>query len=203
VTLLCLVSVSVAVCLLLWEARQTVIDADSLVLQEKLELHYTSQNVNAALLQIGLTTDEARRAAMEQRLYWNQLGKLSVDFLSRTDRNINDQLLPAAALLLTTTADSEQQLTASADITLGNLGHSADVFTMRLNDSRLDEMVTNWNETSLHVVGMTANAELVTDDAEHEVHKLVYPPPRKWWQKWITDPVKTAAHLITIPITSF
>jgi hypothetical protein len=40
-------------------------------------------------------------------------------------------------------------------------------------------------------------------DVAHEVHQLVYPPPRKWYQKYIVDPMKIAAHLITISISSF
>jgi hypothetical protein len=51
--------------------------------------------------------------------------------------------------------------------------------------------------------GIAGNLNKTTADVEAEVHKLVFPPPRKWWQKWFLDPLKTAAHLITIPISSF
>ena len=50
---------------------------------------------------------------------------------------------------------------------------------------------------------IAGNLNKTTADVEAEVHKLVFPPPRKWWQKWFLDPLKTAAHLITIPISSF
>jgi hypothetical protein len=47
---------------------------------------------------------------------------------------------------------------------------------------------------------VAANLNDATADVEHEIHKLVYPPPRKWWQRYLLDPLKTAAHLVTIPL---
>src|SRR5438552_17777020 len=38
----------------------------------------TSQNMNAILIQSGLAADEVRRAATEQRQYWNQAGAETV-----------------------------------------------------------------------------------------------------------------------------
>ena len=28
------------------------------------------------------------------------------------------------------------------------------------------------------------------------------PPPRKWWQRYIVDPLKIGMHLVTIPLTN-
>jgi hypothetical protein len=50
---------------------------------------------------------------------------------------------------------------------------------------------------------VASNVRNTTAALDHEVNKLVYPPPRKWYQKFLLDPLKTAAHLITIPISSF
>jgi hypothetical protein len=47
---------------------------------------------------------------------------------------------------------------------------------------------------------IAVNVSNATADVEHEIHKFVYPPPRKWYQKWLLDPLKTAAHLVTIPV---
>src|SRR5271165_106226 len=44
---------------------------------------------------------------------------------------------------------------------------------------------------------VAANLGAATADVEHEIHKFVYPPPRKWYQRYLLDPLKTAAHLIT------
>ena len=48
---------------------------------------------------------------------------------------------------------------------------------------------------------IAVNLSNATADVEHEIHKLVYPPPRKWWQKYFLDPLRVAAHLVTIPVT--
>jgi hypothetical protein len=196
VATLSVASVAVMACLLLGEARQAVTHADALISQETSDLHGSAQNLNAVLIQLGLTSDEARRAATEQRAYWNTLGKLSVDFVQRTDHNINDQLLPAASLLLTTTADNEQTLTVAANATLDAGSASLDTLRTRLNDPRIDEILGNIQSTTYEFAGTSA-------DFHYEVHKLVFPPPRKWYQKWLLDPLKFAAHVVTIPISSF
>ena len=51
-----------------------------------------------------------------------------------------------------------------------------------------------------HSTDVAANVSSATADVAHEIHKLIYPPPRKWWQRYLLDPLKTAAHLITIPL---
>lgn len=51
----------------------------------------------------------------------------------------------------------------------------------------------NTADTMAHVSGVTA-------DVQAEVHKLVYPPPQKWYQKYILSPMKIGLKLFTIPI---
>jgi hypothetical protein len=48
---------------------------------------------------------------------------------------------------------------------------------------------------------VAVNLSQATADVQHEIHQFVYPPPRKWWQRYFTDPAKVAAHLLTIPIS--
>ena len=47
---------------------------------------------------------------------------------------------------------------------------------------------------------IAVNLSNTTADVQHEIHKFVYPPPRKWYQKYFLDPAKTLAHLVTIPV---
>lgn len=49
---------------------------------------------------------------------------------------------------------------------------------------------------------IAVNLSNTTADVEREVHSLVYPPPRKWWQRYIVDPLKIGMHLVTIPLTN-
>lgn len=37
--------------------------------------------------------------------------------------------------------------------------------------------------------GIATNLNGTTADVEHEVHKLVYPPPRHWYQRYFLDPL--------------
>jgi uncharacterized membrane protein len=43
------------------------------------------------------------------------------------------------------------------------------------------------------------NVSASTADIAHEIHKYVYPPTQKWYQK-IWGPLKLALHMITVPI---
>jgi hypothetical protein len=52
----------------------------------------------------------------------------------------------------------------------------------------------------MRTTDVAANLSNATADVEHEIHKLVYPQPRKWYQKYFLDPIRTAAHLVTIPV---
>lgn len=42
---------------------------------------------------------------------------------------------------------------------------------------------------TVQATGIATHANNISGDVDHEVHKFVYPPPRKWWQKFITDPL--------------
>lgn len=43
------------------------------------------------------------------------------------------------------------------------------------------------------------NVNKTTTDVAAEVHKFVYPPPQKWWQK-VWGPMKLIMHMVTVPI---
>jgi hypothetical protein len=47
---------------------------------------------------------------------------------------------------------------------------------------------------------IAANVNSSTADIQHEIHALVYPPPRKWYQKYFLDPVRIVAKMVTIPV---
>jgi hypothetical protein len=52
-------------------------------------------------------------------------------------------------------------------------------------------------QRSTEIAGNLSDA---TSDVQHEIHKMVYPPPRKWYQKYFLDPIKIGLHLVTIPL---
>lgn len=196
-------SVGVMICLRLGEAKQVMAHADALILQEQKEFHDTAQNVNAILLQGGLAAYQAQMAAREQRAYWNTLGKQSEQFLLGLQYNINDPkdgFLPNSRhAIMALTLDAHDELTAMQGAT--EAVHSAtdsltldfDSLHARIDDPRIDEILGNLQSTSFEIAGTTA-------DVHTEIHKFVFPPPRKWYEKYILDPLKFGAKMLTVPL---
>lgn len=47
------------------------------------------------------------------------------------------------------------------------------------------------------------NVAASTEDIKTEIHKFVYPPPQKWYQKYLLSPLKLGLHMLTVPVTAF
>ena len=126
---------------------------------------------------------EVERSAQKQQLAKTQqaLDQLTLT-LQHLDRSTADALQPVGPLL---------QQTQDTLAKTGGLENQ-----LQQNLVLMQPAIQNVNQ-------LTANLDQTSADIEHEVHKLVYPPPRKWYQKYLLDPAKTAAHLISIPVTSF
>lgn len=48
--------------------------------------------------------------------------------------------------------------------------------------------------------GTMAHIDGITQDAQTEIHKFVYPPPQPWYDKYIINPVKLGMRMLTIPL---
>jgi hypothetical protein len=92
------------------ELQKTAIATTSLVQEAHARVMGTSQNLNAILLQVGMASDEVRRASVEQRAYWNQLGDESVKFLQDSRVTID--------ALQTTATDADRDLARISDSTV-------------------------------------------------------------------------------------
>ena len=75
------------------ELQTTVKDADraaqqiaELAPEVKRRVTDTAQNLNAVLIQVGLTADEGRRASAEQRAYWAKISAETVTLLADADK---------------------------------------------------------------------------------------------------------------------
>jgi hypothetical protein len=66
--------------------------------------------------------------------------------------------------------------------------------------AQLEPAIRQVEPLLMRTTDIAVNVSNATADVEHEIHKLVYPPPRKWYEKYFLDPLRTAAHLVTIPI---
>ena len=106
--------------------------------------------------------------------------KAETDALLQTTRNID--VLVAQA---TVTLQSVPPLMTTSQETIAKMGATMDGINQVVDGPVMSTMQ--------HVDGVTA-------DVQTEVHRLVFPPPRKWYQKYIVDPLKIAGHLLTYSI---
>jgi methyl-accepting chemotaxis protein len=158
------------------------------------DLHGTSQNLNAALIQIGLTSDEARRAAIEQRAYWAKNSAETHTLLA----NLNDTVTTAKGALVVLTMDAHAQintnggaLTASLDqmrtglLNVSNAAEDVDRTVLHINSSLyqagpdVQSTLDNLNKTSENVANATKSISLASNDIQVKVHQLTR--PAKWW----------------------
>lgn len=171
----CLVTITARVDRLLDHADAAVIEAKTATGQASNDLHGSVQNLNAILLQAGLATDEARRAATEQRKYWNltaeQTDKTVRAFrqlVDRTDRQLNDTLLPNLS-------DQFEATSATAQASLSAVTQSADALTARLNDPNITSLALHLDQTAANVEIATGHLANASADVEKKVHQLTKP----------------------------
>lgn len=123
------------------------------------------------------------------------------DLLIHTDISLNGSKRQSGLLAhvdgilthfdVTTLPALDMQIVGNGDQlqdTIARLGDSADGITgaaktldTQLSDPQIPQLIGHFNTIS-------GNLADTTGDVQHEIHKFVYPPPRKWWQKYITDP---------------
>lgn len=153
------------------------------------DLHGISQNTNAALIQIGLTTDEVRRAAIEQRRYWNETSKETTktiasvhDLIEHTDRNINEGLLPDAASLVSETHRNVVQIGESTDValksldgTLEQLTVAAAAMTRQAENPDIQKTVAALASTTQNISVATENLSAASKDIRDRVHQMTKP----------------------------
>ncbi len=84
--------------------------------------------------------------------------------------------------------------TATSSITPVMQQTQKDLETLQPVIEKSQELLNNSTDTMAHVSG-------TTQDIQTEIHKFVYPPPRKWYQKYITDPVRFGLKMLTVPLT--
>lgn len=173
-----LLSITSRVNRLLDDTDAAVTEIRVATVQTNKEIQSTSQNVNALLIQSGLVADEARRAATEQRQYWNLTAKqtdLTVrafrQLIDRTDRQLNDKLLPD----LTAQTDS---FSASAQASLAASTQAIGTLNSRLADPQISLLLGSLGVSAKHLADISANADAMSGDMKLAVHRLAKPPSK-------------------------
>jgi 50S ribosomal subunit-associated GTPase HflX len=63
----------------------------------------------------------------------------------------------------------------------------------------LEPVIAQTQALMVQATDTTTNISKTTADIATEIHKYVYPPPQKWYQK-IWGPIKLGIHMLTVPI---
>jgi hypothetical protein len=199
-------SVGFMACLFLRETTRAVAHIDQLAVKATIVVDRSKEVVNQASEVVALMNLASRQTAA----YYTR-GILQANDIERDSRYVLDHLgrktLPELDTIVTDSDNALKALTLDThDELLAMQGateavHSAtDSLTLdfddlhsRIDDPRIDSILGNVQSTTFELAGTTA-------DIHTEIHKFVYPPPRKWWQTWIVDPVKIGAKMLTIPL---
>lgn len=177
------------------DLHELLLSVNSLSQNASTQTSQISAAVQGEVKQVGVSTshldgiiaDERTAQKLQMREFNKSLAHLS-DLLAHTDISLNGT--PQHPGAIAQIVENSQAIVPMAKQTQQDL-------------LDLDPIIRQMLPLAQSTTAITEHVSGVTADVEHEVHKLVYPPPRKWYQKWFLDPLKTAAHLITIPITSF
>lgn len=147
------------------------------------DLHGTSQNLNAVLIQAGLTADEARRAAMEQRRYWAKNSAETHEVLVKLKETVAD--VDQIARDVDVQVESNGQTLQSSLDQIGRVANDTDQLVSKLDSSltlaqpQFQTTLDNLALTSQHISAASDSVQLASKDIQVKVHQLTR--PAKWW----------------------
>ena len=151
------------------ELRNAVKDSDALVLEAHTRLVGTSQNLNAILIQVGLASDEARRAAIEQRAYWSknsqEMTGLLTDartVLSSVQKTTEDVDLKLDEITQSTTSalDAIPPTLEQSRTTMAAATNSLNAATVLISDPNIPSTLKHIDATAGHIEGASAAIEV-------------------------------------------
>lgn len=114
----------------------------------------TSQNLNAILVQTGLAADEMRRAATDQKSYWDQAGKQTVSALQKTN-NVLDE----AQRTLYSLNNSQQQIANATVRSLAGAPAAIEASTDAMKQAATDLQTVNQILGDAHIPATLAHVD--------------------------------------------
>lgn len=151
------------------------------------EIHGTSQNLNAVLIQLGLTADQARLASMEQRAYWRKNSLETHQVLASVKRTVDDADLGLQVLVVA----ADKQLNGTGEklqsslLHLGNVADDMDRLMLHTDQTlyqagpSVQATLDNVQKTSASLAAASDSIAGASKDIEVKVHQLTR--PAKWW----------------------
>lgn len=152
-------------------------DADAAVLDVQSRLKDISQNVNAALIQVGLATDETRLASIEQREYWGKVSKETI--LAVKDARA---LIQASTAGVNQTSQDLHGVVTTAQLDLVTLDSTLQSLDSAVRDA--DRNFASNPDAARALKSLADSAEEInrtTADVRDRVHALTHPKPQRWF----------------------
>jgi len=178
-----------AVCcgLFFWQLRNTarelqfsVRDGDAAIRDVQRRLDDTSQNLNAALIQAGLATDEARRASVEQRQYWSRISQETIALIGDADRTINGLNETQAGVgrdLHGTSQAAEAALQEVAPL-LRELQKTTARANVLAGDPNIERSIQSFANSAENLDRTMVSVAGVAHDVQTRIHDMT--KPKKW-----------------------
>ncbi len=189
-----LITIAVFILLLLNELRRLTPDVRTDVNDLTSEIRQTIVTVNAAADQARQASAQANLAAAEQRAYWAKTSLETYKTMAslrltivRTDKSLNDELVPRLAKTLDSTA--ELSTTAAADLhrtmeelqpTLGNLSQASSAAAAAMSDPAIHDTLVHLDGVAAESEKTAAHLEATTHDVQTFIHRETEPVRGTW-----------------------
>lgn len=171
--------------------HHTEVEETAIALQTRLvigHLNATLTDLDRTVQIAGGAINEARQIERDNRKEIGQVNQQTVATLQHLD---------ALIVSIDATQKTAGESIASTSSAIGPVMEQT-----RKDLADLEPAIQQVDPLLLRLTDVAVNLSNSTADVAHEIHKFVYPPPRKWYQKYILDPTKFVAHMLTIPLTS-
>ena len=131
---------------------------------------------------MGLSSDEIRRAATEQRAYWRKTSKQTEravasvrDLVEHTDRNLNGDVLPELGAAIRTVHTDVGILTGSANETLLTASEALGAVRDQASNPDVTASVANAAVATKQLADAATNVNKATEDLAAAVHRATKP----------------------------
>lgn len=139
-----------------------------------------TQNLSATIHEVQGAAQNLKATSAAEQTYWNKTAQQTSlaardmrQLIARTDRELNDKLLPDLDTQLTQTA-------TAAQFGFESLTKASDALTFQINDPAIAQTLEALHGVSLNLVSATAHAD---DSLSHVDHTLAY------YDKELTTPL--------------
>lgn len=166
------------------EVALTAEETRALVYETRLRVTYTSSNVNAILVQLGLASDEARRAAVSQRRYWDENSQQFHATLVQAEATLK-QMADSTRHMDEETTVALRELQSSLKRTTETLDH----MDALVSDPNNRATIANLEKATREVASATDNLRETTEHVERVT---------SYYEKKLTKPVGFVRTLIEV-----